>query len=162
VQVGQTQEQHMNRLRQTLVKGQLAKKVMHYGKGLGGCISCSWDIESIVLYNGVEWYTADVKWCHGKSLASTGNLTDDVNVDFRQTLRQLWATNYHSPNTRATYFQLQNLSQSCGCGQNIAFTPRPCTIRDAISTCNQKLTQISLIYYTEPTTTQWKNRKTKK
>ena len=84
MQVGQTQEQHMNRLRQTLVKGQLAKKVMHYRKGLGGCISCSWDIESIVLYNGVEWYTADVKWCHGKSLASTGNLTDDVNVDFRK------------------------------------------------------------------------------
>ena len=121
MQVGQTQEQHMNRLWQTLVKGQLAKKVMHYGKGLGGCISCSWDIESIVLYNGVEWYTADVKWCHGKSLASTGNLTDDVNVDFRQTLRQVWATNYHSPNTCATYFQLQNLSQSCGLLSVLAF-----------------------------------------
>jgi len=35
-------------------------------------------------------------------------------------------------------------------------------IRDAIFTCNQKLTWVSLIYSTEPTTEKWKNRKTKK
>jgi len=34
--------------------------------------------------------------------------------------------------------------------------------RDAILTCNQKLTSVSLIYRTEPTTKKWKNRKTKK
>jgi len=33
--------------------------------------------------------------------------------------------------------------------------------RDAILTCNQKLTWISLICHTEPTTKKWKNRKTK-
>jgi len=36
------------------------------------------------------------------------------------------------------------------------------TIRDAIVTCAQKLTRVSLIYHTEPTTKKWKNRKTKK
>jgi len=35
------------------------------------------------------------------------------------------------------------------------------TIWDAILTCNQKLTWVSLIYRTEPTTKTWKNRKTK-
>ena len=35
----------------------------------------------------------------------------------------------------------------------------PLTIRDAILTCNQKLTWVSLIYRTEPTTQKWKNRK---
>jgi len=35
-------------------------------------------------------------------------------------------------------------------------------IRDAILTCNQKLTWVSLIYCTEPTSKKWKNRKTKK
>jgi len=32
------------------------------------------------------------------------------------------------------------------------------TIRDAILTCNQKLTRVSLIYCTEPTTKKWKKR----
>ena len=36
------------------------------------------------------------------------------------------------------------------------------TIRDAILTCVQKLTQVSLIYRTEPTTEKCKNRKTRK
>ena len=33
------------------------------------------------------------------------------------------------------------------------------TIRDAILRCNQKLTRVSLIYRTEPTSKKWKNRK---
>ena len=32
-------------------------------------------------------------------------------------------------------------------------------IRDAILTCNQKLTRVSLIYRTEPTTKKWKKTK---
>jgi len=36
------------------------------------------------------------------------------------------------------------------------------TIRDAVFTCAQKLTRVSLIYRTEPTTKKWKNRKSKK
>ena len=36
------------------------------------------------------------------------------------------------------------------------------TIRDAISTCYQKLTRVSLIYRTEPTTKKWKTEKRKK
>jgi len=37
------------------------------------------------------------------------------------------------------------------------------TTRDAVLTCNQKLTRVSLIYRTEPTTKKWgKNRKTNK
>ena len=35
------------------------------------------------------------------------------------------------------------------------------TIRDAILTCAQKLTRISLIYRTEPTTKKWKTEKVK-
>jgi len=35
------------------------------------------------------------------------------------------------------------------------------TIRDAILTCAQKLTRVSLIYRTEPTTKKWKQRNTK-
>jgi len=33
------------------------------------------------------------------------------------------------------------------------------TIRDAILTCAQKLTRVSLIYRTEPTTKKWKTEK---
>jgi len=36
------------------------------------------------------------------------------------------------------------------------------TIRDAIVTCAQKLTQVTLIYHTEPKTKKWKTEKTKK
>jgi len=36
------------------------------------------------------------------------------------------------------------------------------TIWDAMLTCNQKLTWVSLIYCTEPTTKKWKNRKREK
>jgi len=36
------------------------------------------------------------------------------------------------------------------------------TIRDAILTCAQKPTRVSLIYRTGPTTKKWKNRKTEK
>ena len=35
------------------------------------------------------------------------------------------------------------------------------TIRDAILTCAQKLTWVSLIYYTEPTIKKWKQKKVK-
>ena len=35
------------------------------------------------------------------------------------------------------------------------------TIRDAILTCAQKLTKVSLIYHTEPTTKKWKTEKLK-
>jgi len=35
------------------------------------------------------------------------------------------------------------------------------TIRDAILTCNQKLTRVSLIYRTEPTTKKWKKAEKK-
>jgi len=35
------------------------------------------------------------------------------------------------------------------------------TIRDAILTCAQKLTRVSLIYRTEPTTKKWKTEKRK-
>ena len=35
------------------------------------------------------------------------------------------------------------------------------TIRDAISTCAQKLTKVSLVYCMEPTTKKWKKEKLK-
>jgi len=35
------------------------------------------------------------------------------------------------------------------------------TIRDTILTCAQKLTRVSLIYHTEPTTEKWKTEKLK-
>jgi len=36
------------------------------------------------------------------------------------------------------------------------------TTRDAISTCAQKPTRVSLIYRTEPTTNKWKTEKLKR
>jgi len=43
----------------------------------------------------------------------------------------------------------------------LCFTIRYDTLRDAILTCAQKLTRVSLIYRTEPTTKRWKTVKLK-
>ena len=78
------------------------------------------------------------------------NISSRLNI-----LSYLHCTSYHnSGGERPSHHHKQRAQQN----NNDAPSD---TIRDAILTCNQKLTWVSLFYRTEPTIKKWKNRKLK-